>query len=244
MLDIFLSNYNNTKLNKDIYRDFNLVQFLSKERSIMLNWENEIKISNMSTEEFINRFTLYAGHIIDEIVEAEEENTLSGEKTDDFCREVSDIAMYIASAASLFNIKYICLFKYNLDSILEFKKNEEININKINNLFIKDSYNDLNINGRNYNFLVLNNFITNGISEIRNLYPQRKWHKVHSDFSKEEYRDILKKSYLICCNMIYAVFTYLSIYFSYSKINEIINEKQDKIIKQSKITGNHNKETN
>jgi len=199
--------------------NFLINDFINSERIIMLQWENQETIKNMSGKDLIDRYSLYMCHINDEIKEAYDADTL-----EDFFKEVIDISMYIASVANLFKIKAESIFGNDLNSL-------------INEQAIIDSYKDKKTWKMSYNDL--SGDITIKLSSIRESFPQRKWHKNAVNFETGEFLFVLTKSYVTCINMIYSIINFLmnrclndTFY-----INRIINIKQNKIVNVAKNTG-------
>ena len=222
--------------------NFKYDAFYKYERTIMLNWEDMDAIFRMSAEELITRYTMYLGHINDEIKEAIDAFDLVYEcddEKDEFYKELIDIAMYTASAANLFIIKYEGLTGVGVPRV------ECVPTETTKQYFLPE-----NIDMKKDIESIFDKLIVTNIrcySAIRELFPQRKWHKKHIDFiNMQEWKTVLTQAYMYSSIAIYNVIQYLkrltSYRGSYTHINALIAEKQLKILSDAKLTGNHSKD--
>ena len=210
----------------DLLKRFKLPQFLENEKIIMMQWENENRIADMTEEELINRFSLYMCHINDEMkemVDAEDHETY-----ENFLKEIIDVAMYTASAINLFAVKYKSL---NGEEILD----SQYFTNGKTDIFQEFDFSKRIIISNDTLITVVSYYM----SMIREFFPQRKWHKAKTTFTKEEYNTVLIKSYAIGCALIQMIVIYASkrAGLNYDLVSRIINEKQRKIVGDALKTG-------
>lgn len=197
---------------------FDVKTFIENQQVIVNHYEKEedLLIKNLGCKGFIKSFDKYILHTIEEVIETKEE--LFKNDLHDKMEEMIDILMYLGSMNYILyaNMNY---YGMNPDSKID---------NFEYNFYAYSGVNETNLYYQ-YESSLLD--IVELLIKQRRLFPQRKWHKPSKEFSELEIKFNLNQMYdwnLLA--MQYTISLLLSISNqNISRINEIINEKQNKV---------------
>ena len=209
-------------------KKFDLHKFLLNQSIIMMQYEDEDDLKKLTPKEFINKFTLYEGHIIDELFEVS-----TSKNKEEYITELVDVLMYVASAINLFVVRYENITLENEDSLIHLIDLLEDPSQPFNNGMSKNlmftSFSDITVD------------VIDKLGYIRYTFPQRKWHKKEEEFSENIYGLALINSFIFMIQLCYDLLNYLLTFCEEHEINDIINAKQKKIVKET-IENKNNEE--